>query len=78
VLAYFGRAYGCLPEEAAKLSAAQAEFLDQTVAALADQDGRVVAVRLALFVRILRDEAASHRHWVTPDLAVVCQGSQVR
>jgi len=53
VLAYFGRAFGQLPEEG-PLPAEAERFIEQAVASLAD-DGKVVPVRLALFAEMFRD-----------------------
>ncbi len=51
VLADFGRAYGCLPEEGPTRE--QQRFLDQAVEQLTE-DGRVVPVRLALFAEMVK------------------------
>lgn len=61
VLAEFGRSYGVPRKDAETWEA----FLEQAVAALADEDGRVVAVRLALFARMLKG-----REWTEQTLAV--------
>src|SRR5262249_39962509 len=53
VLAAFGRAYGVLPEQTRELSPEQNAFLDQSVEDLA-QDGKVISVRLALFVEMVK------------------------
>jgi formylglycine-generating enzyme required for sulfatase activity len=51
VLADFGRAFGALPEY--ELTKDQDAFLDQAIAGLA-QDGKVISVRLALFVEMVK------------------------
>jgi formylglycine-generating enzyme required for sulfatase activity len=53
VLAAFGRAFGKLPEDAGTTTKEQQEFLNQAVAALA-QEGKVVCVRLALFAEMMK------------------------
>jgi hypothetical protein len=53
VLAAFGRAFGALPKDPGAVSAEQGRFLDQAVAALA-QDGKVIPVRLALFAEMVK------------------------
>jgi serine/threonine protein kinase/formylglycine-generating enzyme required for sulfatase activity len=53
VLAEFGRSFGRVPQERGALSREQEAFLDQGVAALA-QDGRVISVRLALFAEMMK------------------------
>jgi hypothetical protein len=53
VLAEFGRAFGCLPENRNELSPSQGQFLDQAVAGLA-RDGTVISVRLALFAEMVK------------------------
>ncbi|MFI5459403.1 MAG: SUMF1/EgtB/PvdO family nonheme iron enzyme [Isosphaerales bacterium] len=53
VLEAFGRAYEALPAEGGDLAREQHLFLDQAVAALA-QDGKVVPVRLALFAEMVK------------------------
>ncbi len=53
VLTHFGQAFGCLSDSLADLPREQARFLDEAVAGLA-QDGRVIPVRLALFVEMLK------------------------
>jgi serine/threonine protein kinase/formylglycine-generating enzyme required for sulfatase activity len=54
VLAAYGRAYETLPAEDGKLTRDQKSFLDAASAGLA-QDGRVVPVRLALFVEMIKN-----------------------
>jgi hypothetical protein len=61
VLADFGRSYGRLPEDLDTISDEQNQFLDQTVASLADEDGRIVAVRLTLFAEMIKG-----RPWTPP------------
>jgi serine/threonine protein kinase/formylglycine-generating enzyme required for sulfatase activity len=53
VLTQFGQAFGRLPDAAADLTRDQTRFLDEAVAGLA-QEGRVIPVRLALFVEMLK------------------------
>ncbi len=55
VLAAYGRAYETLPVEERKLTKEQKVFLDQATDGLA-QDGRVVPVRLALFVEMIKNK----------------------
>lgn len=53
VLAEFGRAFGRLPEDLTRCSAAQATFLDRAIEGLTHED-KVVPVRLALFAEMLK------------------------
>ncbi len=53
VLRKFGTAYGKLPEPPAELTPDQLQFLDASVAGLAEGD-RVISVRLALFAEMIR------------------------
>ncbi len=53
VLTAFGRAFGRLPEQPGKVSSEERRFLDQAVAALA-QNGEVYPVRLSLFAEMLK------------------------
>ena len=53
VLGEFGIAYGKLPEQVADWTDGQRRFIDQAVDSLA-VDGRVVPVRLALFVEMIK------------------------
>jgi hypothetical protein len=53
VLAAFGRAYGRLPDHPGQYTKEQNAFLDQAVAGLG-QDGKVISVRLALFVEMVK------------------------
>lgn len=53
VLATLGAAFGALPTDVDALSADQARFLDDAVAALA-KDGKVIPVRLALFAEMIK------------------------
>jgi serine/threonine protein kinase/formylglycine-generating enzyme required for sulfatase activity len=53
ILTQFGQAFGCLPADTAELPREQARFLDEAVTGLA-QDGRVIPVRLALFVEMIK------------------------
>jgi hypothetical protein len=62
VLAAYGRAYGTLPLSESKLTKEQKAFLDKATAGLA-QDGRVVPVRLALFVEMIK-----HKPWTPTTL----------
>ena len=55
VLAAFGRAFGCLPEQRGELAIEQKNFLKQAVAELSEE-GKVVCVRLALFAEMVRDK----------------------
>jgi hypothetical protein len=54
VLAEFGRAYDCLPDDVKQLSDEQCAFLDRVVAGLADHDGKLVSVQLALFADMVQ------------------------
>jgi hypothetical protein len=65
VLAAFGRAFGKLPEDAGATTKEQQEFLNQAVAALA-QEGKVVCVRLALFAEMMKG-----RPWTPTSLRAV-------
>jgi serine/threonine protein kinase/formylglycine-generating enzyme required for sulfatase activity len=53
VLLEFGRAFGRLPLDRSSLSVDESAFLDDAVASLAE-DGKVVAVRLALFAEMMK------------------------
>jgi hypothetical protein len=53
VLAAFGRAYGALPAEPARLTPDQESFLDRAVAGVAE-DGRLISVRLALLAEMVK------------------------
>ena len=53
VLAAFGRAFGVLPENSKEITKSQTDFLRQAVQGLA-QEGKVVCVRLALFVEMMK------------------------
>jgi serine/threonine protein kinase/HEAT repeat protein len=55
VLAEFGRAFGCLPDDLAKLTTEQVRFLDQVVDGLA-HDGKVVSVRLTLLAEMIKSK----------------------
>jgi serine/threonine protein kinase len=55
VLAEFGRAFACLPDDLGKLTPDQRRFLDQVVDALAS-DGKVVSVRLTLFAEMIKSK----------------------
>lgn len=59
VLAAFGRAYGKLPDLPAEPNEDQTPFLEQAV--LADEDGKVVCVRLAVFAEMM----AIARQWLS-------------
>jgi formylglycine-generating enzyme required for sulfatase activity len=65
VLIAFGRAYGALPAQAGPLTPGQQDFVERAVSELAE-DGRVVAVRLALFAEMVRG-----RDWTPRFLAEV-------
>jgi hypothetical protein len=54
VLAEFGRAYRRLPEDHRALTRDQENFLTQTTDGLAQDDGRVSPVRLAVFVEMVK------------------------
>ena len=56
VLTAFGRALGRLPFGDVEPSAETSRFLDQSIAALKRQDGRIVPVRLSLFLEMMRDK----------------------
>ncbi len=53
VLTAFGRAYEVLPENVNDLTTDQNDFLDQSIAGLA-QDGKIISVRLALFAEMVK------------------------
>ncbi len=53
VLRLFGQAHGCLPENAAEITAEQNAFLDEAVAGLGE-DGMVIPVRLSLFAEMMK------------------------
>lgn len=53
VLAEFGRGFGQLPENLAKMTADQLKFIEQSVDGLA-QDGKVISVRLAVFAEMIK------------------------
>lgn len=55
VLSAFGRAFGILPEKASAITKEQRQFLEQAVAALAN-DGKVFCVRLALFAEMMKEK----------------------
>ncbi|MEX2119032.1 MAG: protein kinase [Pirellulales bacterium] len=63
VLTLFGQAYGALPDDAARLTADQQRFVEQSVQALAEDD-RVICVRLALFADMVKA-----KRWVPETLA---------
>jgi len=65
VLAALGRAYGCLPDDPGQRTREQTAFIDQAVAALA-QEGKVISVRLALFAELMKG-----RPWVVASLKEV-------
>lgn len=56
VLAAFGRAFGVLQDRSSGFSKEQKQFLEQSVAGLA-QDGKVICVRLALFAEMMKGKA---------------------
>ncbi|MFM7846266.1 MAG: serine/threonine protein kinase, partial [Planctomycetota bacterium] len=53
VLSEFGRAYGRLPEQPRRLVDLENTFLDQAIAALANQ-GQIISVQLALFAHMMK------------------------
>ena len=53
VLAAFGRAYGKLSESVSDTTRKQQDFLEQSVAGLAE-DGKIICVRLALFAEMMK------------------------
>ena len=55
VLAEFGVAYGRLPEQESDRTQSQRDFIEQAVSSLA-VDGRVIPVRLALFVEMIKNK----------------------
>lgn len=69
VLAEFGRAYGCLPEQADEQTAEQKQFVEKAVEGLADGD-KVIPVRLSLFVEMVKDKT-----W-TPKLLTEVGGAE--
>ena len=56
VLAAFGRAFTALPQDPSDMSQEQAEFIERSVAELAE-NGKVVSVRLALFAEMMKNRA---------------------
>jgi formylglycine-generating enzyme required for sulfatase activity len=62
VLLEFGRAFGTLPEDRAALTPEQGLFLHDAVSSLAEE-GKVVAVRLALFAEMMK-----RRQWTASAL----------
>lgn len=56
VLAAFGRAFGCLPDDQSQANAEQKAFIKQSIAGLAE-DGKVICVRLALFAEMMKGKA---------------------
>jgi serine/threonine protein kinase len=56
VLAAFGRAFGKLPENIGEATKGQKDFLDQSIAGLAEE-GKVICVRLALFAEMMKARA---------------------
>jgi hypothetical protein len=63
VLAEFGRVYGGIPDHQDQYTQDQNLFLERAIAQLADADGRVVSVRIALFADMVRDKP-----WTTQTL----------
>ena len=61
MLAAFGRAFGCLPDDARDFTEEQSAFVRQSVAGLAERC-KVICVRLALFAEMMKG-----KHW-TPAL----------
>jgi serine/threonine protein kinase/formylglycine-generating enzyme required for sulfatase activity len=55
VLAEFGRAFGCLPEDLSRLAAPQETFLQRAIEGLTHED-KVVPVRLALFAEMVKSK----------------------
>ena len=53
VLTAFGRAFAALPEGVGELTDEQRQFVEQSVAGLAE-DGKVICVRLALFAEMMK------------------------
>ncbi len=53
VLAAFGRAFGTLPDQFNEATKEQQDFLEQSVAGLAEE-GKVICVRLALFAEMMK------------------------
>lgn len=65
VLAAFGRAYGCLPENPSQFSKEQVAFVDQAVTGLA-QDGKIISVRISLFAEMVKGKS-----WTPANLRAV-------
>lgn len=65
VLAYIGRAFGCLPDDLSKMNGEQKSFLSESIAGLAEE-GNVICVRLALFAEMMK-----RRAWTTASLKEV-------
>jgi formylglycine-generating enzyme required for sulfatase activity len=65
VLQLFGQAHGCLPANAAELTAEQQTFLDEAVTGLA-QEGKVISVQLSLFAEMMK-----RRPWTPQSLREV-------
>ena len=54
VLRLFGEAYGALPDT--QIASEQEQFVEQSVQGLADDKGRVICVRLALYAEMVKDK----------------------
>ena len=66
VLTLFGRAFGKVPETLDNLTEEQRAFLDQAIAGLALEDGKVVSMRLTLFAEMVKS-----RLWTPTTLRTV-------
>ena len=55
VLQEFGRAYGCLPDDASEISAEQDKFLDAVIESLAE-DGKIISVHLVVVAQMLKSQ----------------------
>ena len=66
VLTLFGQAFGKVPDTLDNLTEEQRAFLDQAIAGLALEDGKVVSVRLALFAEMIKG-----RPWTPTTLRTV-------
>ncbi len=55
ILAKYGRAYGCLPDNPDEMSPAYESFLDEAVADLSE-NGKIISVKLALFAEMFKDK----------------------
>ncbi len=65
VLAEFGRAYDCLPDDLSLMSDEQSQFLDTVIASI-EEEGKVISVHLSLMAQMLKG-----REWVPRTLSEI-------